>query len=569
MINRLYIKDFAIVDELEIEFTSGFIVITGETGAGKSIIVGALGLLCGYRGQTDLIRAGASKAILEGEFHIQLEGKIEQLLRDYQIEISTPQILIRREINTKGMSRAFINDTPVTMNTLQNLTAILIDLHGQHQHQRLIHPENHLSYLDSFGNLNSLVETYKSALKEYREQSQLLKDSILKRNDSFEKHDLYTFQVSELDGAHLTDGELESLVQERKILENNETLFDVASQAGSLLYAEENSASNKIAEVIRRMKPMADIDSSFKELVHNLETAQVSVEESGRQCEMYATKLEFNPERLEEIQKRESELTWLMKKYQVDGINALILRRENMRQQLLELGNHDEKIEELEIIKEEKRKLVEQRALGLSDARKKSAASFEEKLTSVLSSVGLNNARFDVKIEQIEKKDGIIFLDGKRCDINDDGMDVVTFNVGLNIGEPVRPLHKVASGGEVSRIMLAIKAIMADADDIDTLIFDEIDSGVSGRFAEIVGKKMQDISKHHQLMVITHLPQIAARGDSHYSVIKKETDGRTSVSVEKLDSDSRIAELAKLLGGENVTPEARANARTLLQHAGV
>ncbi len=569
MIKKLYIKDFAIVEELNIEFTTGFIVITGETGAGKSIIVGALGLLCGERGQSDLVRAGAAKAILEAEFHLHSDERMEQILNDYQIEEFDSQILIRREINSKGMSRAFVNDTPVNMSVLQNLTAILIDLHGQHQHQRLIHPENHLGYLDSFGNLHGMVEDFKASHKEYQEQLKLLKIYIIKRNESFEKHDLYTFQVNELDAAKLKNGELESLIQERKILENNETLFDVANQAGSLLYSEENSASNKIAEVIRRMKPMAEIDTSFKDLLQNLETAQVSVEESGRQCEMYATKLEFNPEKLEEIQKRESDLNWLVRKYQVNGIDDLILRRETMRKQLTELGNYDEKIEQLGKSIEEKRQLVEQRALSLSDARKQCAESFEEKLSLVLASVGLNNARFQIKIDQIPKNDGLIYKNENKYDINDDGMDVVLFNVGLNIGEPVRPLHKIASGGEVSRIMLAIKTIMADTDEIDTLIFDEIDSGVSGRFAEIVGKKMQEISKHHQLLVITHLPQIAAQGDSHYSVIKEEKEGRTSVSVEKLDSEARIVELAKLLGGENITPEAQANARTLLQLADI
>jgi DNA repair protein RecN (Recombination protein N) len=313
------------------------------------------------------------------------------------------------------------------------------------------------------------------------------------------------------------------------------------------------------------MKPMADIDPSFMELVQNLKSAQVSVEESGRQCETYATKLDFNPERLEEIQKRESELTWLLKKYQVDGIKKLVLRREEMKGQLRDLGNYDEKIEQLEKSLEDKRKLIQQIAIELSDERRRSAKNFENKLESVLSSVGLNNARFEVQVDWHEKKDGLIHLNGNNYDINDDGMDIVSFNVGLNLGEPVRPLHKVASGGEVSRIMLSIKSIMADADALDTLIFDEIDSGISGRFAEIVGKKMQEISRHHQLLVITHLPQIAAQGDSHFSVIKEEKDGRTQVKVQKLDTESRIIELAKLLGGENVTPQAEANARALLE----
>ena len=564
MLKKLYIKDFAIVDHLEIEFESGFQVLTGETGAGKSILVGALRLLCGERGQSDLVRSGSDKAILEAEFKFPIDSKKRSILEELAVELISDIIIIRREINTKGVSRAFINDTPVSMNALGTITELLIDLHGQHQHQRLIHPENHISYLDAFGKIRPILEKYKSAYKEYHSQKNLLESLIEKRNKSYEIHDLYTFQVNELTKVNLKEEELELLISERKILENNEALFDVSSKVATLLYSAEDSASGRISEAINKLKSMTEIDPSFIELIKNLESAQVSVEETGRHCESYGSNLEFNADRLEEIRSRESELEWLLKKYQVSKIPALITRLEEMKKNLDEIENFDEKIDKLEKNLEEIRKKLQEISLVLSEKRQGLGKNFEKEMESLLISVGLQNASFKVKQSWQEKEGGIISVNGKTYELSGNGMDQIEFNVGLNVGESTRPLHKVASGGEVSRIMLCIKTLLADSDDIATLVFDEIDSGVSGRFAQIVGKKMLEIAQHHQLIVITHLPQIAAQGDSHFSVAKNEVEGRTIVSVQKLKTDERILDIAKLLGGEQVTPQAIANARELL-----
>jgi DNA repair protein RecN (Recombination protein N) len=565
MLKKLYVKDFAIVDHLEIEFESGFQVVTGETGAGKSILVGALGLLCGERGQPDLVRSGADKAILEAEFKFPSDGKKKAILEELAIDSLGDVIIIRREINIKGVSRAFINDTPVNISALSTLTGILIDLHGQHQHQRLIHPEYHITYLDAYGRIQTTFEGYKAKFKEYHSQKNLFESLIEERKVSYEKHDLYTFQVEELSKANLKEKELESLVSERKILENNEILFDVSNKVATLLYSAEDSGSNRISEAINKLKSMVDVDPSFTELIKNLESAQVSVEETGRQCQSYGSNLEFNPDRLEEIRNRESELEWLLKKYQVSNIPALIKRHEAMKTNLDALENFDEKIEELDKKLEEIRKELQDRALDLSQKRQELGNKFEKELEELLISVGLQNATFQVSQSWQEKENGLVAVNGKQYELSENGLDQIEFHVGLNVGEPTRPLHKVASGGEVSRIMLCIKTLLADSDDIATLVFDEIDSGISGRFAQIVGKKMLEIARHHQLIVITHLPQIAAQGESHYSVIKREVEGRTIVSVQKLKIDERILDIAKLLGGEQVTPQAIANAKELLQ----
>jgi DNA repair protein RecN (Recombination protein N) len=564
MLKKLYIKDFAIVDHLEIQFDSGFQVLTGETGAGKSILVGALGLLCGDRGQSDLVRMGADKAVLEAEFRVLIDSEKKDLFEKLAVDIIDDMIIVRREINTKGVSRAFINDTPVNINSLSVLTELLVDLHGQHQHQRLIHPENHITYLDAYGKIQPIVENFQSIYKKFHDQKSLLEGLIEKRKTSYEKHDLFTFQVDELTNANLQDNELESLIAERKILENNEILFDVSGRVAELLYSTEDSASTRISEAINKLKSLVDVDPSFSDLIKNLESAQVSVEETGRHCESYGSNLEFNADRLEEIRKRESELEWLLKKYQVITITALIERHEEMKKDLNDLENFDENIEQLEKGLEDICDELRDISLVLSDKRQELAKNFEKELEQLLVSVGLQNATFKVSQTWHQTEDGIISVEDKKYALSITGLDQIEFNVGLNLGEPVRPLHKVASGGEVSRIMLGIKALLADSDEIPTLVFDEIDSGISGRFAQIVGRKMLDIANHHQLIVITHLPQIAAQGDSHYSVLKKEVEGRTVVFVKKLKSEERIADIAQLLGGTQVTSQAIENAKELL-----
>ena len=564
MLKKLYIKDFAIVDHLEIEFEEGFQVLTGETGAGKSILVGALGLLCGERGQSDLVRSGADKAILEAEFDITIDPDKKHAFDTLGIEIMEETIIVRREINAKGISRAFINDSPVNINTLNILTEQLIDLHGQHQHQRLIHPENHITYLDAYGKIQSNVKNFQSLYNQYNEQKNLLDHLVEKRKTNYERHDLFTFQVEELTKADLKEDELELLRSERKILENNELLFDVSGNVAALLYSTENSASSRISEAINKLRSLVEIDETFVDLIKNLESAQVSVEETGRHCESYGSNLEFNADRLEEIRNRESELEWLMKKYQVTAISELITRHREMKKDIDDLENFDEKIEDLEKNLENIRKELQKEALLLSEKRQQLAGNFEKELEQLLASVGLQNATFKVNQSWYQSDNGIIRINDKRYELSPFGLDRIEFNVGLNVGEPVRPLHKVASGGEVSRIMLCIKALLADSDEISTLVFDEIDSGISGRFAQIVGQKMLDIATHHQLIVITHLPQIAAQGDSHFSVLKKEVDGRTIVFVQKLNDEERITDIAKLLGGTKMTSQAIENAKDLL-----
>jgi DNA repair protein RecN (Recombination protein N) len=568
MLLRLYIKDFTIVDELAIEFAPGFQVITGETGAGKSILVGALGLLCGDRGNADLIRAGAAKAVLEAEFKTGLNKEVIDKLTGLQITDIEKAILVRREISTKGSSRAFINDTPVTLNDLGSITAGLLDLHGQHQHQRLIHPEYHIYYLDAFNRVKPELDKYTVAYRNYFAGLEELNTLLTLRKTSFEKKDLYQFQIDELGKASLDESELEKLVSERRIMENSEQLFELSKTVADMLYSNEDALNKKITQAVSDLGKISAIDKQFTELVQGLESARVTIEETGRFCEQYSSTLEFDPQRLETVRTRETEINWLLKKYQVESVRDLIQFRDKLVTYMAMLENYDERIAALQQDIEKNRIELQSLALSISAYRKKTAKQFEQQLQDLFDTVGLKKARFQVQISWQEDEQGVVAEKGKRYAVNPLGMDLIEFYVGMNVGEPVRPLHRVASGGEISRIMLCLKAILAESDNISTLVFDEIDSGISGRYAEIVGKKMQEIARRHQLIVITHLPQIAAQGGVHFAVNKVESTGRTTVEVKKLEQEERVENIARLLGGEQITPQAIANARVLLAAMG-
>jgi DNA repair protein RecN (Recombination protein N) len=564
MLFRLYIKDFTIVDELAIQFEPGFQVITGETGAGKSILVGALGLLCGDRGNADLIRAGAAKAVMEAEFKTDYNQEVLEKLNGLNLGDTHHTILIRREISNKGSSRAFINDTPVTLGDLGSISSCLLDLHGQHQHQRLIHPEYHIHYLDAFSHLKPKLEQYAIAYHNFFSAQEELSSLLGRRQSSFEKHDLYQYQIDELSKANLDASELPKLTTERRIMENSEQLFELCNAVAELLYSNEDALINKLTLAIGHLGKIGAIDKQFIEYMQGLESARVTLEETGKFCEQYSSTLEYDPQRLETVRNREAELNWLLKKYQADSVQDLIQLHEKLLKHIAELENYDERIGLLQQTVERNRLELQALALEISALRKKSAKRFEKQLQDLFETVGLKKARFQVQISWQENDQGVIVENGKRYAVNPLGMDLIEFYVGMNVGEPVRPLHKVASGGEISRIMLCLKTLLADSDDIPTLVFDEIDSGISGRYAEIVGKKMQEVARRHQLIVITHLPQIAAQGTTHFAVSKLESDGRTIVEVKILNPDERIENIARLLGGEKITPQAIANARVLL-----
>jgi DNA repair protein RecN (Recombination protein N) len=564
MLKKLKIKDFTLIDDLEINFENGFQVLTGETGAGKSVIIGAIGLLCGQRGQSELVRTGAEKTILEAEFETGSNKEVEEFLRENNIDILTDLLIIRREINIKGMSRAFINDTPVSLTQLSSLTGNLIDLHGQHQHQKLLYTENHRSYLDAFSSLQNNLDKYKLLYKTYiQSKNELIRLNNLKKN-SIDQHDLFSFQAKELDKANLDENELANLKVEKLKLENSELLYEVADFVSNNLYSTEDSVLINVSKSLNKLKGVENIDSEFKDLASNLNSARVMIEEVGRTAESIKDKIEFNPAKLEEIRNREAEIDWLLKKYQVREIHELIQHQKKLNEELNRIQNYDEDIQILEESQKNIQNDLNKLALEISRVRKEKAILLEEKMKEVLFSLGMNNANFSVKINWSEDTEGIISINNKKYKSTETGVDQIEFLVSLNKGEPLKPLQKVASGGEISRIMLAIKSILSDSDNTFTLVFDEIDNGISGKIAQIVGNKFKEIGLSKQLIVITHLPQIAAQADTQYAVEKNESNGRTFIKIKMLNTHDRIQEIAKLLGGKNISAEAIANAQNLL-----
>ena len=565
MLKRLYIKDFAIVDELEVIFGPGFQVITGETGAGKSILVGAIGYLCGDRGSSEVVRAGAQKAIMEAEFEVRDSASVRPLLEEMQVEEMAKVLILRREMNDKGVSRVFVNDTPVTVNALAQLSDELIDLHGQHQHQRLLRPETHIEYLDSFGQLLPVRNEYITAFKNYRSAVDELSGLQTSRDAVLEKQDLFRFQVDELTRADITAGEFDELTAELKILENSELLFDKAQAVADILTDGDDAVLDRVVTALNHLKQVAEIDPVFNELLAGLESARVTLQETGRECAQYGSRLEFDPARLERIRERLAELEWLMKKYHVRSDDDLADHLKSLQSQLNTMENFDHEIAQWQKAIETRRKVLQEIAEQLSQKRKDAALVFARDMNSLLHSVGLPNAAFTVHFDYQTAKKGEIILAENRCSALETGIDIVEFQIGINPGEPVKPLHKVASGGEVSRIMLCIKSLLADTDAIETLVFDEIDIGISGQIARVVAKKMRAMAGAHQLIVITHLPQIAAQGETHFAVRKFESNGRTVVRVQSLDEEQRVEEIAQLLAGDSITSTSRENARELMK----
>lgn len=568
MIKKIYIKNFAIVDHLEIDFSDGFQVLTGETGAGKSIIVGAISLLCGERGQSDLVKDENSKAVLEMEIEVADRNKdIDGILKNAGVEDFGTSIIIRREINSKGVSRAFLNDSPVALGDINAITSQLIDLHGQHQHQKILYPENHVEYLDLFADNEQLLEQYQIHYFQYLNLQKELNKFIQKEKENRAKKDLYEFQFHEIRKCQITENELLGLKNERKILENSEFLYSATALIGQLLYENEESVSTTLSRVIEKIEDVAEIDPVFKDYLDSLRSVNIAVEDAGQFAETYKNNLEFDPERLEQIRTRETEIEWLIKKYNLANENELIKLAVELEQNLNEIENFDKFIAEKSTKLKNVKRQLSILAQELSNKRKEFSAKFEDAVKNSLKALGMQHPQFKVQIENESRGDGIVTIDNASLKADQTGIDKVQFIFSANAGEPMKPLHKIASGGEISRTVIAIKSLIAETDKLPCLIFDEIDTGVSGKIAQTVGHELKKLSINHQLIVITHLPQIAAQAKDHYVVLKNQNETKVNVEIKKLDFNERILEMAKLLGGAKIGEEALANARALLQES--
>ncbi len=568
MLKTLSIKNYALIDELDIEFGSGLNIITGETGAGKSIIIDALNLILGERATQDEVRSGADKTIVEGVFTISGNKKVQRLLEAAEIE-SEEEIIVRREVSAKGQSRAFVNDTPVPVAQLKDLGDYLVDLHGQHEHQSLLRPETHIDLLDDFGGLENLIKNFKGAYDSLNSELGEMRELVSRREALKEKRELYAFQIKEIDAVNPQPDEIDRLESELKILENSEKLYEVTMKLYELLYDSESSIHDQLVMVRNQLEDLSDIDKNFEPLKADSETAKAIVDEITRSVQSYSSKIDFNPERLEEIRERLGVLSMFRKKYG-GSLEAAIEYRERIGKEFQLAENFDEAIGRLEGNVEQQRQKLSEIAERLSSKRREVAERIMRSIVGVLAEIGIENAKFEIVIRN-KVYDGhgadikpLVKLGRDFYETNEKGFDFVEFFISTNVGEEPRPLARVASGGEISRIMLALKTILAKSDRLPLLVFDEIDTGISGRIGSKVGKSLKSLSKFHQIIAITHLPQIAGMADVHFKVEKGVKGKRAVTSVSRLSEDERVLEVARLLSGEDVTQAGISGAKELI-----
>jgi DNA repair protein RecN (Recombination protein N) len=571
LLKTLLIKNYALIEEVEVEFESGLNIITGETGAGKSILIDALSLVLGDRASSEVIRKGAEKAVVEAVFGVSGNRRVKSFVQSQDVDTGD-EVILRREISAKGHNRCFVNDTPVTLSVMQSLGDMLVDLHGQHDHQSLLRPETHIDLLDDFGGLARLKEEYRACYDRLSDLFGVLEDLQSKERLLSERKDLYQFQIQEIDALSPQHGEEESLESELLILENSEKLFESTSGLHQLLYEGEQAVYDQLVLARNQLEDLARIDKTFEEIKNECASAVAIISEVAKFIQSYNSKIEFNPERLEQIRDRLGKIALLKKKYG-GSLDAVISHREKIGQEFALAENFEEETGKLRDRIENERRTCSAAAQRLSAKRREHVAKINGSVASELAKLGISNARFDVRIENktLGKSNGstdpsraYVKLGREFYEATPSGMDTVEFHISTNLGEELKPLVKVASGGEISRIMLALKSILAKSERLPLLIFDEIDVGVSGRIALAVGKSLKSLSQFHQLVAITHLPQIAGLADTHFVVEKSEREKRTRTRLRKLALEERVEEVAKLMSGAQVTDAGLRGARELM-----
>ncbi len=562
MLRRLYIRDFTLIEELEVAFDAGLNIVTGETGAGKSIVVGALKLILGDRASTDTLRAGARKAVIEGEFEIDLDDELRQLLDENGIDV-LPHLILRREVS-ESHSRAFINDSPATVGLLRQVAGELVDLHGQHDHQSLLRTEKHVTLVDGFGGLESLVRSYQVQYALVQEIVSRRDAMLARERELKQEHELLAFQIDEIDAVAPRDGEEDALESERRILENAERLFEATSSLFELLYNSESAISDLLVRARNELQNLGRIDEAFDDLAQEISTAHISVSETASFLQDYNSRIEFNPGRLDEIRDRLIDFDKLKRKYG-GTIESVLAHREDIGERFELAADFEGAISRLDREFEAATADLSDVAVRLSAKRKAVAAQIESAIVAELATLGMPDSRFEVRLTAVEDEAGWIVQEGQRYAASADGMDRCAFFISTNPGVEPMPLAQVASGGEISRIMLALKSILAKSDRLPILIFDEIDTGISGAIAQRVGDCMLTLGDYHQIIAITHLPQVAAAGQAHFKVSKSVDNGRTRIAMHRLSESERREEIAALISGAEVTEGALRTARELIE----
>ena len=551
MLKHLYIKNFTLIDELDIEFHEGFSVITGETGAGKSIILGAIALLLGQRADSKTLKQGADKCVIEASFDLSRYG-MDDFFAENDIENDPEDCIIRRELMASGKSRAFINDTPVQLSMLKELGERLVDVHSQHQNLLLNKQDFQLGVVDIIADDAAALSQYQQTFR----QCQTIKKELDELKENIERNrqnlDFLQFQCSELTQAALVEGEQEELEQRSETMSHSEEIKSALYETDNALSAEQTGAVSALRSSMSALKGISRVFPAVDELSQRLESCYIEVKDISQDVSRYLDDVDFDPSELDAVNNRLDRLYDLEKKYHVETVEELIAKRDEIRQQLDGIENSDESLAELQQQLDALLKQAGQEADALTKLRTAAARQIEDDMLSKLVPLGMPAVRFSVQISPEQ--------------LGPSGQDKVSFLFSANASTPLQPIAQVASGGEIARVMLSLKAMISGAVKLPTIIFDEIDTGVSGKMAEKMAEMMKDMGCHgRQVVSITHLPQIAALGTHHYKVEKKETPQGTSSSMKALTADERILEIAQMLSGSDVSAAAIQNAKELLK----
>ena len=551
MLKQLYIKNFTLIDTLDIQLHPGFSVITGETGAGKSIILGAIGLLLGQRADSKTIKQGADKCVIEAHFDLS-RYQMEPFFTDNDIEYDANDTIIRRELTAAGKSRAFVNDTPVALTTLKELGEQLVDVHSQHQTLLLQKQDFQLSVVDIIAGDSKELLAYGQAFADYTQaerQLQELKDAI---EQNRQNADFLQFQFNELNDARLVDGEQEELEQRSETMTHAEDIKSALYEADNALSADETGIVASLRTAAAALKGIERVLPAAKELAERMDSAYIELKDVAQEVSSSLEDVDFDPAELDAVNNRLDRIYDLEKKYHADSIAELITMRDDLKQKLSAIENSDDALQEQQAKCQQLKEKCQELANALTRQRTKAARQIEKEMQQRLVPLGMPNVRFAINIGQSE--------------LSRSGQDKVSFLFSANTSTPLQPVAQVASGGEIARVMLSLKVMISGAVKLPTIIFDEIDTGVSGRVAEQMAQLMQEMGSHErQVISITHLPQIAALGTSHYKVAKAETKSGTTSTMTELTADERVSEIAQMLSGSDVTAAAIQNAKELLK----
>ncbi|MDD4821595.1 MAG: DNA repair protein RecN [Bacteroidales bacterium] len=551
MIKSLSITNYALIASLEIEFEGGLSVITGETGAGKSILLGALSLLLGQRADAKSIRQGAPKCVVEATFEIQ-GNSLDGFFEDQELEIIDGECVIRREVQANGKSRAFINDTPVSLAVLKELTDQLIDIHSQHRNLFLADSLFQLNVVDIVAAHPETLASYARAFKEFTEAGKVLAELLSMAEKSNEENDYLTFQFNQLDEAKLQSGELELLEEEQIMLSHAEEIKSALFGVDELFSGEGFNVLSSLHEIVRSIQNVESFQPNVKEQRDRLESNLIDLKDIASELRSIQEKVEYNPERLLFINDRLDTIYSLMKKHKVDSVDELVALHKDLGKQLEKFYSLEQEIVDANKQLEKARKALATIATQLTEERKQSVPRIEKQLVETLLQLGMPHVRLKVELTAHEP--------------DKTGADTVSFLFSANKNAPLQPIGDIASGGEVARVMLSLKALIAGAISLPTIIFDEIDTGVSGEMAGKMATIMQQMGKTMQVIAITHLPQIAAKGSTHYHVYKEDTELDTITHIRTLDSDERVREIAQMLSDGVISEAAINNAHSLLDN---